>query len=390
VSETADAVIIGGGVTGTSIAYHLAKRGHGKGTLLLERNGLASGSTAAAGGGIRSQFSTDINVRMSIESVRFWRSFEEEMGMSADYREIGYLFLLSTEREVEQFQGYVALQNSMGVPSRFIEDDEARRLVPGLTTDDLTGIVWNAEDARAGPNEATQAYAKRAKAGGVDIRTGVEVTGIDVSGGRVRAVETSQGRIETTLVVDAAGPWAADVGRLAGVEVPVQPYRRTVFISEPFDGLPPRMPILIDMHRGWAVVQEGARFYMLGSVDRASSYDLTIDWDSLEWSIGIALHRLPQLARAQFGNKAFAGLYDVSPDNHAILGRVPDVDGFLLACGFSGHGFQHSPATGRIIADLIVDGRVEWIDVGALSVTRFRDGKLIREGMTAYAEVLEG
>jgi glycine/D-amino acid oxidase-like deaminating enzyme len=387
---SAAVVIVGGGVVGTSIAYHLAKRGAGRDVVLLEKNTIGSGSTAAAGGAIRGQFSTEINIRFSIESLRFWRRFEEEMGATADFREEGLMFLGRTAEQAEQFRSNVALQNHMGVPSRIIGDAEAERLVPGMRTDDLTAITYCAEDGRAGPNEATRAFAERARDGGVTIRTGVEVTGVDISGGRVRAVETSDGRIDTESVVDAAGPWAAEVGRLAGVKVPVRPYRRTIFISEPFDGLPRSFPCIVDIHVGWALLREAGALYMTGGVDVASSFTTEVDRDSLARSAEIALNRIPLLEHARFGKRVFAGLYDASPDQHAILGAVPEVGGFYLACGFSGHGFQHSPATGRVMAELLLTGTTTGIDIRPLSVTRFATGALVREPLTSYAGVIEG
>ena len=378
-------MIIGGGVVGTSIAYHLARRGAGKGVLLLERDRLGAGTTAASGGGIRSQFSTEVNIRFSLESVAFWRRFEEELGSSCDYRENGYLFLAQTPLEREMFQRNVAFQNRFGVPSHFLEAADAARLVPGMRTDDLTGCTYNAEDARASPNEAVQAFARRAREGGVRIAEGVTVTAIDTSAGAVRAVDTTSGRVETAAIVNAAGPWAALVGRLAGVDIPVTPYRRTTFISEPFDGVPARIPLVIDLHVGWDFQREGEGIYLSGTKDAHPSFDLGVDWDGLAWSLEHALHRVPAFERLRVGKKAYAGLYDTSPDAHAILGPVPGIDGLHVACGFTGHGFQHSPAIGRVVAEQMLDGRTTGIDITPLSIDRFRTGALLAEPLTVAA-----
>jgi sarcosine oxidase subunit beta len=385
VIRTADIVIVGGGVVGTSIAYHLARRGAGAGVVVLERDRLGAGTTAASGGGIRSQFSTDLNIRFSLESVAFWRRFVEEMGSSCDYRENGYLFLAQTPAEREMFERNVAFQNTYGVPSRFIEPDDAAQLVPGMRTDDLTGCAYSAEDGRASPNEVVQAFARRARENGVQIEEGVGVTAIDAAGGKIRAVDTTNGRIETPVVVNAAGPWAAAIGRLAGVDVPVTPYRRTTFISEPFDGVPSRIPLVIDLHVGWDFQREGEGIYLSGTKDPRPSFDLHVDWDGLAWTVERARHRVPAFEGLRIGKKAYAGLYDTSPDAHAILGPVPGVDGFHLACGFTGHGFQHSPATGRLIAEQLLDGRTTGIDIGPLSVDRFRTGALLTEPLTVAA-----
>jgi sarcosine oxidase subunit beta len=387
--EAARILIIGGGVVGSSIAYHLAKRGAGGDVVLLEKNRVASGTTAAAVGGIRSQFSTEINIQFSLESVAFWRRWDEEIGLPADYREDGYLFLAQTESEAETFRRNVALQNRMGVPSRLISREEAQSLVPGMFVDDLTAIAYSDRDGRASPHEATTAYAKRAREGGVRIREGVEVTAIDTEGGRVRAVETSAGRIETPVVVNAAGPWSGLVGGMAGVDVPVKPYRREIFVSEPFDELPRHFPNVIDLHVGWYFWREGAGILMAGMKDDHSSFQTHVNWDGLAHVAEFATHRHPALERAQFGKRAYAGLYDVSPDDHAILGPT-EVEGFYVATGFSGHGFQHSPATGRLMAELLLDGKTTGIDISPLGIGRFATGALLREPLTAHAGTMSG
>jgi sarcosine oxidase subunit beta len=388
-TETADIVIVGGGVVGSSIAFHLARRGAGPRTVVIEKNRVASGTTAAAVGGIRSQFSTEINIQFSLESVAFWRRWDEEIGLPADYREDGYLFLAQTAGEAEIFRRNIALQNRMGVPSRLISHEDAKRLVPGMFVDDLTAIAYSDRDGRASPHEATTAYAKRAREGGVRIREGVEVTAIDAQGGRVRAVETSAGRIETPVVVNAAGPWSGLLGAMAGVDVPVKPYRREIFVSEPFDELPRHFPNVIDLHVGWYFWREGAGILMAGMKDDHSSFQTHVNWDGLAHVAEFATHRHPALERAQFGKRAYAGLYDVSPDDHAILGKT-DVEGFYVATGFSGHGFQHSPATGRLMAELLLTGKTTGIDISPLGIGRFATGALLREPLTAHAGTMSG
>lgn len=389
-SDTARIVIIGGGIVGTSIAYHLAKRGAGRDVIVLEKHTLASGTTAAAVGGIRSQFSTEINIQFSLESVAFWRRWREEIGTPLDYREDGYIFLAQTDDEAEIFRRNVALQNRMGVASRLLTPAEAVELVPGLFVDDLTAFAYNATDGRATPHEATMGYAKRARELGVRIRENTTVTGIDVRDGRVHGVETDGGAIAAEIVVNAAGPWSGVVGGLAGVDVPVKPYRREIFISEPFDLLPRYFPNVIDLHVGWYFWREGAGILMSGMKDSHSSFDTHVNWEGLAHVAEFATHRHPALEQAHFGKRAYAGLYDVSPDDHAILGAAPGVEGFFLACGFSGHGFQHSPATGRVMAELILEGRTTGINIAPLGVTRFATGALLREPLTAHAGTMSG
>jgi sarcosine oxidase subunit beta len=317
--------------------------------------------------------------------VAFWRRWDEEVGLPIDYRENGYLLLATTPEEREQFKRNVALQNSLGVPSRFVEPSEAAAILPGLFVDDLSGGAWNPTDAHAGPNEAAQAFARRARERGVRIREGVSVTGIDVAAGRVGAVHTSAGTIETERVVIAAGAWSAIVARMAGVDIPVRPYRRTIFISEPLDGLPRPFPITLDIHAGWSLSRDGDSARISGATDQHPSFDRHVDWSHLARSAEHAVHRYPLLKEARFGKRAYAGTYDTSPDNHAIVGGVPEVEGLLLCCGFSGHGFQHSPAAGRIVADLLLDGTASGIDIAPLSLTRFRVGTSLFEPLTAFA-----
>jgi sarcosine oxidase subunit beta len=387
--ETADIVIIGGGAVGASIAYHLAQRGVGRNVVLLERATLGSGSTGRSAGGIRSQFSTEINIRFSLESVAFWRTFEDRLGLPVDYREIGYLFLAQTEAQRDQFIRNIALQNRLGVPSWLVDRAEIARLVPGLFTDDLVAGAYSPSDALGGPNEATQAFARRAREAGVRIREGVEVTGLTLRANRVQAVDTTAGRIETRMVVNATGPWAASIGQMAGVEVPVKPYRRELFVSEPFEAIP-EIPLVIDLATGWYFRREGPGVLMAGAKDSHSSFDTHVDWAGFPRIAEVATHRMPPLIEARFGSHAWAGLYDVSPDDHAILGAVPEVEGFYCANGFSGHGFQHSPATGRVLADLLLDGRVSGLDVSPLSITRFQTGALLSESLTAHAGSFAG
>ena len=385
-------MIIGGGIVGTSIAYHLAKRGAGKGVVVLEKNRLASGTTAAAVGGIRSQFSTEINIQFSLESVASGAAGTRRSVLPLDYREDGYIFLAQTNDEAEIFKRNIALQNRMGVASRLISGAEAQELVPGMNVDDLTALAYNATDGRAiaarGDHGLREA---RARAGRAHPRRRRRDRHRRARRARTRRRDERTVRRGADVVVNAAGPWSGLVGTLAGVEVPVKPYRREIFISEPFDLLPRHFPNVIDLHVGWYSWREGAGILMSGMKDSHSSYDTHVDWDGLAHVAEFATHRHPgSRARASSGKRAYAGLYDVSPDDHAILGAVPGIDGLLLACGFSGHGFQHSPATGRLMAELILDGRTTGIDIAPLSVTRFATGALLREPLTAHAGTMSG
>jgi sarcosine oxidase subunit beta len=385
-TRKADVIIIGGGVVGMSIACHLAWRGHGSKVIVLERSTIGSGSTSRSVGGIRSQFSTEVNIQMSLESIKFWRGFETAMGMPSDYRETGYLFLARSPAVLAQFHQNVKLQRSLGVDSSVLDRSELASVAPYLQTDDLAGAAYCATDGMAGPYEATQAFALKAREGGVTILEEAEVVGIGLDHGQVESVQTKTDTFHTNVVVNAAGPWAASIGNLAGVTVPVRPYRREIFVSEPFPrDLIGDCPLVIDLEVGWYFRREGEGILMSGSKDSESTFDTHVDWSKLPNIAEVASKRVPILAKARFGRTAWAGLYDVSPDDHAILGAVPGVPGFYCANGFSGHGFQHSPATGRLLADLIIDGKADGIDISPLSITRFETGQLLREPLTAHA-----
>jgi sarcosine oxidase subunit beta len=312
------------------------------------------------------------------------------MGGPVDYREDGYLFLARTDAERAQFERNITLQNSLGVPSRLIDPEEAAAIVPGMRVDDLAGAAYNASDGAAGPNEATMAFARAARERGARIVQGADVIAIDMPRNRVYTVRTAHESWSAPVVVIAAGPWAGLVAALAGVDVPIKPIRREIFVSEPFAELPDRLPIVIDLHVGWYFRREGAGILMSGHKDDHASFDTHVDWDALSEVADLAMHRVPALERASFGARAWSGLYDVSPDDHAILGEVQGVPGLYLACGFSGHGFQHSPATGRLMAELILEGGTTGIDIEPLGLGRFARGTTLREPLTAHAGTIGG
>src|SRR5437016_1806829 len=272
--RTASAVILGGGVVGCSSAYHLARRGLHD-VVVLERETVGSGTTSKAAGGIRVQFSSETEIRFSLESIRVFERFQEEFGVDPGYRKIGYLYLLSEERHLREFEQRIALQRTLGADVRAPTPADARKLVPALRVDDLIAAVWGPQDGMAGPAEVTNGFARRARDLGASIVEGVAVTALERSNGQVTGVKTSQGAASTPIVVNAAGPAAARVGRLAGLELPVHPRRRHIFFTEPFP-----------------------------------------------------------------------------------------------AVGFGGHGFQHSPATGRYVAEWLLDGQPS-LDLAFFAPERF-------------------
>lgn len=377
-AEKADVVIIGGGAVGASIAYHLAQKGC-RDVVVVERYLLGSGSTGKSVGGIRQQFSTEINIRLSQESVKFFERFQEETGVDPEFHRVGYLFLATTPAEMEAFSRNVSLQRRLGVPMEVLTPEQAREMVPALNISDVLGATYGPADGYAGVHEVTQGFARRARQLGVRIYEGREVTGIGVNGGRVQAVETAQGPIATPIVVNAAGAWSGQVARMVGLDLPVQPYRRMVFVTEPFPAIPSPIPLTIEFRRGLYFRHEGPGILMgMADPDEPSSFNTEVNWDFLPRLVQAAVERMPILEAARI-KTGWAGLYEVTPDAHPILGPVPALQGFIVATGFSGHGFMHSPATGKLIAELIVDGRATTIDISPLGYERFARGELVRE-----------
>ena len=371
---TADVVIVGGGCMGASVAYHLARRGLTDVVILEREKMLGTGSTGRNAGGVRHQFSNEANIRLSLESIALLERFADEVGHTIDFHQDGYLFLLSSENSVATFRKNVALQRSLGVTVDWLDADGAARLAPGLDATGVVGATFCQRDGIADPNGVTMGFAKAAQAAGVAVERDVEVTGIRVNAGRVSAVETTRGTIETRAVVNAAGPWAQQIGKLAGVDVPVSPVRRHIFIAAPGTDGPLRIPtshiMAIDFETTFYFHREGAGLlFGMGDPKQAPGFDMTVQWDFLPQVIEVAVTRLPALATASISH-AWAGLYEMSPDANPILGPAATVEGFYLINGFSGHGFQHSPAAGRILADVIT-GRNPQFDLAPFSIDRF-------------------
>lgn len=382
--KSADVIIIGGGIIGLSIAYYLAQKKAGR-ILLFEKGQLGEGSTSRCVGGIRTQFSTEINILFSLISLQTFEHFKEEFGIDPEFRRIGYLFLATTEKEMEVFRENVKLQRRFNIPVELLEPDEIRNRWPYLRSDDLLGGTYCSWDGYAGPSEVLSGFAQGAKRMGVEIHEGEEVKEIMASKGKVQGIKTEKEEIEAPIVVNAGGPFASRVGEMAHVRIPVKPIRRQVFVTSPFHLTREVVPLTIDFHRRWYFRQEVDGFLLSGPLDPSPSFNTHIDYEAMVEASENAIYRVPALEGARIA-RGWAGLYEISPDHHAILGRVPELDGFILANGFSGHGFQHSPAVGKVISELIVDGKTVTIDITPLSIERFEIGELILEPMTAFKE----
>lgn len=375
--QTADIVIIGGGVMGASAAYHLARRGAGR-VVLLERDSFfGSGATGRCAGGIRHQFSTSVNIELSLHSIRMLHRFEEEPGQAIDLRLYGYLILLSTEEQMATFRQSVALQNSHGVASRILSVDEIAQRVPLLNLEGIIGASFYEGDGTADPSGVVQGYASGARAHGAQLFNDVEVTGIVVQGGAVKDVQTTQGSISTPVVVNAAGPWAGLIGRMAGVELPIVPELQQIAVTGELPELPPDFPFVIDFAQRLYFHREG-RGLLTGQsmVGRPPTYEQVVDQEWTLQHIGNAIERLPLLEKAGLMTQ-WAGLYENTPDAHPIIGPA-GVDGFYVVAGFSGHGFMHGPIAGLLLAEQILDGQAHTVDISALAWERF-SGQVSRE-----------
>ena len=379
-SETADVVVVGGGVVGVSAAYHLAAAGAGRVLLLEREDTVGAGSTGRCAGGFRHQFSSRINVQLSLASVPMIVRFGETHGLPLDVVQDGYLFLLRTEEEVAAFRAAGNLQRSLGVDARELSAAEAADIVPGLAVDGVLAATFCPDDGIADPGGLTQGYATVARRAGADLRLGVSVTGITTGGERVTGVDSSDGQIDAPVVVNAAGPWAGVLAASAGVTLPLEPIPRNVVTTGPFSGVPERRTLVIDAGTSCYLHREGEGVLMgMGDLDERPSFETVVDQRFVaERLLPTAVSVFPPLVEAGIAS-SWCGLYEMTPDRHPIVGPAP-VEGLWLANGFSGHGFQHAPVVGKILSELIVDGVARTVDVTELGLERFAGGRLVAEG----------
>jgi sarcosine oxidase subunit beta len=380
-TETADVVVVGGGVVGASAAYHLAAAGAGRVLLLEREDALGMGSTGACAGGFRHQFSSEVNIRLSLASVPMILSFRETHGIPLDVHQDGYLFLVRNEASWRSFVVAAELQRGLGIDARLLQPEEAGALAPGLSLDGMIGATFCPDDGIADPSGLTAGYGTIARRAGAELRTGVEVHAILTDGARVTGVETSEGPVTTGIVVNAAGPWAGLLTETCGVVLPLEPVPRTVVVTGSFPGAPDRKTLVVDADTSFYFHREGAGVLMgMGSPNERASFDTTVDETAVANElIPTAIRVFPPLERAGIA-RMWAGLYEMTPDRHPIIGPVTGSTGLYLACGFSGHGFQHAPIVGKLLAEMIMEGHARSVDVSALSLDRFARGDLAREG----------
>jgi glycine/D-amino acid oxidase-like deaminating enzyme len=369
----ASVVVVGGGVIGTSIAFHLAEAGVTE-VVLVERDELGAGSTSKAAGGVRAQFSDALNIQLGARSLRAFADFGERPGQEIDFRQVGYLFLLSRQQDVAAFERSVELQNRLGVPSRMIDPREAGRLSPPIDTDGLLAAAFSPEDGLATPEAVVQGYAAGARRHGAHVETGCELLEVRLRGEAIRAVVTSKGVVETPALVCAAGAWSRRVGAMVGVDLPVTPYRRQVLLTEPLPGLPERLPMTIDFSSSFYFHREGPGLLMGMSLDdEPPGFNLGRDDAWIPRLAEVLARRAPSLAEVGVAG-GWAGLYEVTPDHNALIGEAAGPARLLYATGFSGHGFLQGPAVGEVVRDLFL-GRPPPVDVAPLAVDRFQQAK---------------
>jgi len=378
VSKTADVVIIGGGVMGASTAYHLALRGQ-KNILLLEKDEFfGQEATGRCAGGVRYQFSTEINVRLSILSLPMLERFKEETGQEINFRKCGYLFVLTQTEDVKTFRHSLELQQGLGVGTEWLTADEVRRRLPLMRFEDALAGSYNPQDGLVDPNSVVMGYVGAAQRLGVQCLNNVEVIGIQVEAGRVVGVDTNQGKVSTPVVVNAAGPWAGQIGQLAGVEVPIVPLRRQIMTTTPLPEVPQDFPFVLDFAQSLYFHREGDGILTgMSNNDEKAGFDQTVDDDFEMVNLEAAIARMPCLEKASMLSH-WAGLYEVTPDAHPIYGKTP-VDGFFIVAGFSGHGFMHGPISGKLMTECILDKKFVSLDVSMLDLARFSEGRQIRE-----------
>jgi sarcosine oxidase subunit beta len=357
--ESAEVVIVGGGAIGASTAFHLTELGVTD-VVLVERETLASGSTGKSAGGIRAQFADELNVRIALRSIAEFERFEELTGRPIDYEQSGYLFLLDREEDVARFRDALALQDRLGVPSRELTVEEALGLVPQLSPEGLVAATFCPLDGRATPEGVVAGYAEAAARNGARVVQGEAVERIELVAGRILAVMTSRRRIATGTVVCAAGVWSPEIAALAGLTLPVRGERRWIHFTPADAGLPHPLPLTVDFTAGFYFHSEGPGLAFGGREQ------------TLEELAGPAVRRLPVLAELPVAT-SWSGFYEVSPDHNAIVGEATAPSRFLYATGFSGHGFQQSPAVGEHLAELVA-GREPALDLSPFALERFERG----------------
>jgi sarcosine oxidase subunit beta len=379
--HTADVVLIGGGIVGSSIACHLVAAGCNNVLVIERESSQGKGSTGKSMGGVRAQFSTRVNIQMSIYSIPFYATFEERLGYPCDYRPQGYIFCATNEKHLAYLRANFEKQVAMGLKNvRLVAADEIRRLFPQLRADDILGGSFCSTDGFVDPYSAMIGFMTWAADHGATLWKNATVTGISHRNGTFE-VATTRGTVSTRVVVNCAGPWAAAIAAMVSIDLPVEPLRRMLVPTEPFDQFPHSAPMIVDMSNGFHFRPESRGFLLAwNDPEETPGYKTDFEPSFIEKILTRAADRVPVFENLAVNPKrAWAGLYEMTPDHHPILGESPEVPGFFFANGFSGHGVMHAPATGKILSDLILTKKTGLIDASLLNFQRFAEGRMIHE-----------
>lgn len=376
--SSADVVIIGGGIIGFSVAFHLARAKFGQIVVVDKGSVIGDGSTSQAAGGIRAQFAQKANIEMSIISETFYENFKEETGYEALFEQVGYLFLLSDDEQVNLFKKSYELQKSLGLPVELLKPDDIAKIVPHVRLDDIKLGTFCKKDGISDQWEFLSGFEKAAKQMGVVVELEAEVESIEVESGKISGVRTKRGHIKTPLVINCAGPYAKMIGRMVGAEVKVEPYKRQIVNTAELNFLKAGIPMVVDVKSGLYCHKEGSGL-LLGwaDKDREPSFDISVEPDYTDAILERALDLIPQLETAKIANQ-WAGLYESTPDHQAIIGWESKVEGMFHCCGFSGHGIMHAPAAGLVTSEILA-GKETTIDISSYAPERFAKGEFVTE-----------
>ena len=374
----ADAVVVGGGIIGVSVAYYLARAKAGRVLLLEKQPILGTEATSKAAGGIRAQFSTRVNIEMSMLSEKIFANFKEETGHEALFDQVGYMFVLHDQGDVEAFERSLVLQKSLGLIVVKLSPDEIADRAPHVDLTDVQCATFCPDDGLGDPHEFLTGYEKAARKLGAELLMDTDVIDIEATSGKISKVVTNRGDIETPLVVNCAGPFAKLIGAMVGADVKIEPIRRQIVTTAPMDFIKPSFPMVVSVRSGLYCHRESGGM-LLGWADKdvQPSFDISVDPDYTDNILERALELIPQLEEAEVSNQ-WAGLYEDTPDHHAVIGWEPSVEGLFHCAGFSGHGFMHAPAAGIVTSEIIA-GQKPTIDITPLSPGRFTRGEVVTE-----------
>ena len=386
-AEKADVVIVGGGVNGASIAYHLARRAYGK-IIGLEKNDLATGSTAKSAGIVRQHYTNPLIIQMAIQSRQFFETFQDEVGGHPGFVQNGFLLFVA-DREVDALKMNVASQRALGLPVDILQPEDVADYFPGLNMDGVALASYEPSSGYADPHGVAVAFAEQARSMGVDFHIGRQATGIQINNGKVCGIETNQGNIETPVVVNAAGPWGAHLAKSIGIDLPLQVKRLQELFVKPAEAYSKYNPTVIDLAQLIYMKPDAGGLAMIGggiaedhrAID-PDGYDEQVHFDTVLDITERVADRIPALADAEYV-RGVAGVITVTPDFHPILGEAPEVKGFIHAMSCNGHGFKLSPAVGRLISELIIDGQTS-LDITSLQPDRFKNGHMLFSQYAAF------